>query len=55
MVARSIFYQLGDLVRVKTGDETLIGQPSDDAKGKSGTPGEGRTLVSGSGGRHSIH
>ena len=36
MVARSTFYQLGDLVRVKIGDRTLIGQPPDDAKGKSG-------------------
>ena len=35
MVARSTFYQLGDLVRVKTGDGTLIGQPSDDAKRKA--------------------
>ena len=36
MVATPIIYRLGDLVRVKTEDGTLIGQPSDDAKGKSG-------------------
>ncbi len=35
MVAMSTFYQLGDLVRVKTGDGALIGQPSDDAKRKA--------------------
>ena len=29
-------YQLGDLVRVKTGDGTPIGRPSKDAKGKNG-------------------
>ena len=36
MVATPNIYQVGDLVRVKTGDGTLIGQPSDDAKGKTG-------------------
>ena len=36
MVATPNIYQLGDLVRVKTEDGALIGQPSDDAKGKSG-------------------
>ena len=36
MVAMSHDYQVGDFVRVKTEEETLIGEPSDDAKGKSG-------------------
>jgi hypothetical protein len=36
MVATPHIYQLGDLVRVKTGEGTLIGEPTDDAKGKSG-------------------
>jgi hypothetical protein len=29
-------YQVGDLVRIKTGEGILIGQPSDDSKGRSG-------------------
>ena len=36
MVATPNIYRLGDLVRVKTEDGALNGQPSDDAKGKSG-------------------
>ena len=36
MVATPHIYQSGDLVRVKTEEGTLIGQPSDDVKGKTG-------------------
>ncbi len=36
MVATPNIYRLGDLVPVKTEDGSLIGQQSDDAKGKSG-------------------
>ena len=36
MVAMPHDYQVGDFVRVKTEEGPLIGQPSDDVKGKSG-------------------
>ena len=36
MVATPHIYQSGDLVRVNTEEGTLIGQPSDDVKGKTG-------------------